>query len=194
LLTLLGGVAGGIVGGFLSKRGEIAAIQSQIGTVLSQNERIVESTERIKRQLTEETWAKQRHWELKRDTAIEIMRLFGSLLEGSRNVFEAAIKKRQADAGGDPDSKAKASKQYEDSYVHFAAAMTMYWQQEEIAKLVFSAPISEKIGVLKRKFQALVAEYYQAGGMSPRSEALYVELQAAKEELAKALRLELQIP
>jgi hypothetical protein len=59
LLNLLGGVAGGIVGGFLSKRGEIAAIQSQIGTVLSQNERIVESTERIKRQLTEETWAKQ---------------------------------------------------------------------------------------------------------------------------------------
>src|SRR5437016_4580976 len=77
--SLIGGLLGGLLGSFFSKRGEISAIQSKISTVVSQNERLVRSSEEIKTELSKKAWSKQRNWDLKRDTALDVMRVFGEL-------------------------------------------------------------------------------------------------------------------
>jgi hypothetical protein len=77
VLSLLGGGLGGVLGGFLSKRGEIAAIQGKLDTVVNQNNRLTLEAEEIKRQVS----GRQRIWELKRETAYEFASLSGTATE-----------------------------------------------------------------------------------------------------------------
>src|ERR1700685_2769679 len=87
-ISAAGGLLGGVLGSFFSKRGEIAAIQSQISTVVSQNDRLVKSTEEIKSDISQRDWSKQRQWEMQRDVAVEVMRLFGTMLRGASQLWE----------------------------------------------------------------------------------------------------------
>lgn len=75
VLSLAGGLLGGIFGSFFAKRGEIAAIHSQLGKVVHQNEQIVNSTEKIK----DEIYGRQRLWELKVAAAHDVMKTIGAI-------------------------------------------------------------------------------------------------------------------
>ena len=76
-ITAVSALGGGLLGSFFSKRGEIAAIQTQLGTVVEQNKRIVEGTEQIKQEFS----GRQRLWELKREAAYDVMKTIGAITE-----------------------------------------------------------------------------------------------------------------
>jgi hypothetical protein len=53
-LTALGGLLGGLVGGYFSKRGEIRAIHRELDKVVEQNKEITKATEQIKADIENE--------------------------------------------------------------------------------------------------------------------------------------------
>jgi hypothetical protein len=99
----------------------------------------------------------------------------------------------RAIAGGDPERKKQWSEKHNVAYRSYSATVTIYWQLQEIARLVLSNDIVTKIRYVKEGFNSLTAEIIAEGGVSPKFNALFDELQNKQEDLAKALRAELGI-
>jgi hypothetical protein len=193
-ITAAGGLAGGVLGSLFSKWGEITAIQSRIDTVVKQNDRIVESTEKIKKEVLEDTWAKQRHWELKRDTAVELMRLFGTLFEKSLDIFKAAGGQRYADESNNSDRKLEARARGTAAFDAFMAEMAKFWQQEQIAKLIFPAEVHQKLENLKGMLSKFAGETSEGAGDAARYKESFERITETQEDLARTLRRDLKIP
>jgi hypothetical protein len=58
LLSLLGGVVGGLLGTYISKRGEIRAVHAELEKVVEQNRAITKATEEIKAQTSKTAWTR----------------------------------------------------------------------------------------------------------------------------------------
>jgi hypothetical protein len=78
-LSLLGGLIGGVLGSFFSKRGEIRAIQRDLHLVLEQNRAMTQVQEEIRARISTDMWARQRKWEVKREVIFEALKELGSL-------------------------------------------------------------------------------------------------------------------
>jgi hypothetical protein len=68
--SLLGGLAGGLFGTYVSKRGEIRAVHKELGKVIKQNEAITEATEKIKVQTATSAWAR----DVRKEAAFEALK------------------------------------------------------------------------------------------------------------------------
>jgi hypothetical protein len=152
----IGGLVGGIVGSFFSKRGEIAAIQSQINTVVSQNERLVKSSEEIKSNISQRDWSKQQRWDMQRDVAVEVMRLYGSMLRSISQLFEITVY-RDAIVDGKIEATKERAKQIEDEYQAARETtlthLTTYWQLEEVCRLVFTDKVQKYMAAIKDEYK-----------------------------------------
>ena len=193
-LAALGGLAGGIFGSFFSKRGEIAAIQSQINTIVSQNERLVKSTEEIKSDISQRDWSKQRHWDMQREVAVEIMRLFGNMLRAASRlseleVYYVAITDRKKDANKEDADKIR--EEYGSAREVTLAHLTTYWQLEEVSRLVFSDNVQSRMAAVKNDYQKLTASIWAHEVDNMKLGDGLKSLLAKQDALSKAIRIEL---
>ncbi len=157
-ITAVGGFSGGIFGSFFSKRGEIAAIQSQISTVVRQNERLVKSSEEIKSDISQRDWSKQQRWDMQRDVGIEIMRLFGTTLRTISSFHDLAIY-HEAIVDKKLNVEKERAKEVSDGFANAQGEMlghvTNYWQLGEVSRLVFSPAVQSRLEEIRSEFQAL---------------------------------------
>jgi regulator of replication initiation timing len=187
----VGSFIGGIAGSFFSKRGEIAAIQSQISTVVEQNERLVRSSESIKTELSDKSFSKQRHWDNKRDAAVDILRMYGKLSEIL--AWLAQIRSESPIAKGQNDQK--WIKEIEVRYnsmqeTRLSPVMTDFWQLAELSRLVFSKDIYDRMVALKNTINDLLTEIATMGKKQDRS---FEQFEIKKTALAEAIRQELEM-
>jgi hypothetical protein len=190
-ITVIGGVAGWLSGSFFSKRGEIAAIQSQIDKVVAQNERLVRSSEAIKAELSDKSFSKQRHWDIKRDAALEIMRMQGTLYETIGHLWQARDIHYRAELQNIKKDEEAALASYNATLKVLNPIMTSFWQLEEVARLVFSASIYEKMETLKDIVNELLTEIAVYG--ERKVDKLFDAVIAQKSILAEAIRAELEM-
>jgi hypothetical protein len=66
-----GAWAGPYLGGYARKKGENLATHEDIGKVTKQVAAVTTTTEQIKTEISDESWGRQRRWELKREVLIE---------------------------------------------------------------------------------------------------------------------------
>lgn len=69
-LSLLGGILGGLFGGYWSKRGEIRAVHAELGKLVEQNKAITVATEEIKASMSTEAWRR----DIKKDACYGLLR------------------------------------------------------------------------------------------------------------------------
>jgi hypothetical protein len=77
LTTFLSALFGSAFGGYFGKKGEIQALHEDLSRVIAQNEAITRANETIKDRLTNQTWDRQRQWEMKRDAVITTVPALG---------------------------------------------------------------------------------------------------------------------
>lgn len=204
-ITGVGGLVGGALGSLFSKWGEITAIQTRIDTVVEQSGRIVESTETIKKELLEETWAKQRRWELKRDTALDLMRVFGEIQqlvntifhdlrpgesqEDIKNIFEAQGQAAAVDA---VQRRVEEQKRLANEYL---LSMRKFWQVKGTIGMVFSKEIPELMNRVQNALAHLISLLGQQNPpFTDAEKTLRINnLAEQKDLLTKAIRDELKI-
>jgi hypothetical protein len=135
---------------------------------------------------------KQRHEDMKRDAALDIMRVYGTLLEASLALFSTAHGRPSALARQtfiEVDEKKEEAK-WDAASAKFQAGMTQFWQQEQIARLIFPESIQKQLEVLKDAFLNLRARTYEDAG---HFHSLHRDLTTEQENLSKMIRAELQI-
>lgn len=71
--TFLSALLGSVFGAYFGKKGEIKALHSDLNKVIEQNEAITKANETIKNRLTNQTWDRQRQWEMKRDAILAVV-------------------------------------------------------------------------------------------------------------------------
>jgi hypothetical protein len=137
-------------------------------------------------------WSRQQHWVLRRDTALDIMRSFGTLLEKTLILFSIALEKKHAAL--DEDKRKIVDEKYEANYINYSSAMTTHWQLQEISKLVFSMEVFERMEAVKNSFRALLAEGIEReGNVSHKFNDNFKLLKANQEDLSRRIKAELKI-
>jgi hypothetical protein len=186
---------GGVLGSFFSKRGEIAAIQSQISTVVSQNDRLVKSAEEIKSDISQRDWSKQRRWEMQREVAVEIMRLFGTMLRGASQLWEMTVYYHEVIDGKQDTNKGPAKNFMEEWAAAREATLThetTYWQLEEVCRLVFSEKVRSCVAAVRDEYKQLTRSILgnEVESMAKLGKGLDALL-ATQDALSNAIRSEL---
>ena len=191
-LAVAGSIVGGLLGSFFSKRGEIAAIQSQIERVVDQNKRLVESSEAIKNDLADKSFSKQRHWDIKRDTALEIMRMQGKLSELAGRMAEEMDNLSKAESNKDSELMKISLTNFKLWQEMAKPVLTDLWQLEELARLAFSQNIYKQIAALRHSLDELMAAILMRveGG---QRDALFHEFKTKKSDIAKTIWHELEM-
>jgi hypothetical protein len=69
------------------KEAEIAAIHADIATVVADARATRDATARIEATVSHEMWGQQRAWDLKRDIALDAMRVFGEIQQLVYSIF-----------------------------------------------------------------------------------------------------------
>jgi hypothetical protein len=77
ITTFLGALLGSAFGGYFGKKGEIQALHEDMSRVIEQNEAITKANETIKDELTNQTWDRQRQWEMRRDAVLAVVQALG---------------------------------------------------------------------------------------------------------------------
>ncbi|HEY7402806.1 MAG TPA: hypothetical protein VIB39_04755 [Candidatus Angelobacter sp.] len=148
-------------GSFFSKRGEIAAIQSKINMVVNQNDLLVKSAEEIKSDISQRDWSKQRQREMQREVAVEVMRLFGTMLRGASQLWEmttyydAVVAEKRG--GATKEQAQKFEEEWQAAREETLTHVTTYWQLEEVCRLVFSEAFRSCMAAVKDEYSQLTA-------------------------------------
>jgi hypothetical protein len=182
----------GLVGKYGEKSGELLAIERNLDLVLNEQQKTTEITEQIKTDLADKSVAKQKHDEMKRATALDIMRVYGNLLEASAALFgaEGDLKRLGFQLDVKPEVREKRSLAYDEANKKFRSSMTVFWQLEEITRLIFSNTVVEKMKTVKDAFNEMAVEVIQD---NRKLDSLFDALRVKQDDLAKTLRVELEI-
>jgi hypothetical protein len=160
LLSLLGGLAGGILGGFFAKRGEILAIQGKLDTVVKQNNRLTLEAEEIKRQVS----SRQRIWELKRETAYDVMKLCATLNMIFVNVQAGSM--HLSDPQIDGGTRLNIRQQLRSIHERFVSKTEELWQLQGLTRLLFDEVIIDGLLQVSRSSTDFM-NASQAEGITP---------------------------
>jgi hypothetical protein len=135
---------------------------------------------------------KQKHEDMKREQALDIMRAYGTLLEACADLFRTGYRRPKnlvSDNIIDVDADQRKAA-WDTASDKFQAGLTTFWQLEQIARLIFPEAIWKQMDVLKKAFIA-----FRSGMYDDVSEFgnLYSDLENKQEVLSKRLKDELQI-
>lgn len=203
LLSILGALfIGGYLKSYFSKKGENLATKEDI-------EKLTRVQEEIKAELSERTWSKQRHWDLKRDTALEVMRVFGELQQLLNSLFHelkpgddpmstTASITNIAVAQGIAAATSAANKQIEERKIllnEYLLTMRKFWQAQGIVGMVFSGDISKLMNDVQNALAHLVSLLSQRDPPFTEAEktSRMTNLSLKETLLTEAIRKELQI-
>lgn len=75
--TSLAALIGAAFGSYFGKKGEIQAVQEDLHKVVAQTAAITKAQETIRGQLSNQTWDRQRQWEMKRDAVLALVLSLG---------------------------------------------------------------------------------------------------------------------
>jgi hypothetical protein len=78
-LSLVGGWAGAYFGGYLKKKGENLATHEDINKLVDQVRAVTQTTKEIEAKISDEVWAGQKRWELKREVLFEATRALAGI-------------------------------------------------------------------------------------------------------------------
>lgn len=198
LLSILGALfIGGYLKSYFSKKGENLATKEDI-------EKLTRVQEEIKTELSERTWSKQRHWDLKRDTALEVMRVFGELQQLLNTLFQ------ELKPGDDPEITAigvaqgvaaamsaaeKLVEERKKLLREYLLTMRKFWQAQGTVGMVFSADISKLMTDIQDALAHLISLLGQRDPPFTEAEktSRMTNLGLKKTLLTEAIRKELQI-
>ena len=143
-----------------SKEGEITAIENKLDTVVGQNNRLVKSSEEIKSKIL----GRQRLWELKRETALDIMRAGGKLREellklwiisGHATRHEKVVGFTTIKIMDDKDAAAWTA-----IVEQYRGEVTVVWQLQQIAALAFPIGVCEQLERVRDTYSKIRMEIF----------------------------------
>jgi hypothetical protein len=161
-LSIIAALFIGAAKSYMGEKGKNLATKEDLQDVVDQVKVVTRTTEQIRTELSEATWSKQRHWDLKRDTALEIMRAYGTLLEISYDLFTSTIGRPKAIVGEaylPVDPKHQAA--WDAASARFQKQLTHLWELEQITSLIFPENISKQFATLKGTFLELRSGTYE---------------------------------
>jgi hypothetical protein len=79
VLPVIGAAAGAYFGAYWKKKGENAATHEDIDKLVDQVAAVTEATKEIEARISKDLWELQKHWEMKRDVVLEVMKLLADL-------------------------------------------------------------------------------------------------------------------
>src|ERR1700722_320823 len=138
-----------------TKKGENLATKEDLQNVLEQVKAVTRTTEEIKTDLSEKAWSKQRHWDMKRDAALDVVKIFGEMEQILNNVFhirnpETITRSKQTvELAND---HIQDNKNALDQYL---AAIRKFWQAKETVALVFSIEVSKHMNAVQNALAQL---------------------------------------
>jgi hypothetical protein len=135
---------------------------------------------------------RQKFWELKRDTAVEIMRLFGSQREAAIGMYDALkiVNRLQGEAAPSPEQKQKAQAKHDSAQKQFQAGITQLWQLQNIARLVFPIGVYQKMEAVQSAMSELIGDVY---GNNQNFISLMNQIVEKQENASIAIRQELKV-
>jgi hypothetical protein len=172
LLSFVGGLAGGIFGGYISKRGEIRAVHAELTKVIEQNKAITTVTEQIKAGISTAAWTRQ----LRKEACYEMLKQIPTMSEALALLVARCI--------GGPSQDTNAE-------VNFALSYKKYLESEIIVSTVCGKN-------LQPARQALTAAIMNVNRAVGRNDAVGAQKQFAHvanscEEFSRACREELRV-
>jgi hypothetical protein len=177
-----------------TKKGENLATKEDLQDVLDQVKAVTRTTEEIKTELSEKTWSKQRHWDMKRDAALDVMKIFGEMEQILNNVFHI----------GNPETIARSKQSvvlandhiqdYRNALDQYLAAIRKFWQASDTIALVFSTEVSKHMDAVQNALARLAALLGDDSPSGPAAKAAQRDALRREEKLVtEALRKELGI-
>ena len=177
-----------------TKKGENLATKEDLQNVLEQVKAVTRTTEEIKTDLSEKAWSKQRHWDMKRDAALDVVKIFGEMEQILNNVFhirnpETITRSKQTvELAND---HIQDNKNALDQYL---AAIRKFWQAKETVALVFSIEVSKHMNAVQNALAQLAALLGDDSPSGPAAKAARRDALHREEKLVtEALRKELGI-
>jgi hypothetical protein len=169
-----------------TKEGEIVAIENKLETVVKQNNILVKSSEEIRSKIA----GRQRFWELKRETALDIMRAEGKLREELLKLFIISDHAAREDKVVGYEtiklwSDAKDKDEWNNIVEQYRNDDTVFWQLQHIAALAFPSAICEQLERIRDTYSNIRVEIYS----SPKSYFKRIEdLKVEQDKLAQMIR------
>jgi hypothetical protein len=194
-LTLVIGVLIGYLKSYTSayaaKKGETTAIQEKLKTLVEQGRTLTQATKEIEAKISDDVWARQRRWELKKEIALEVLRVFGDL-QFSLRTFGVA---NASDSG--PFQNEDQKKDYErrsgDISQTVDIGVRTIGQLSTISQLVFGEDVRNAILKAHAALVNLAADAVQA---IYSSEGFIFEARKSSDAIqvaVEAIRTELQL-
>ena len=181
------------VGKYGEKGGELLAMKHNIELILDQQKKTTELTETIKTEISDKSLARQRHEEMKRDTALEIMQLFGTLQEAALDMHNAiySLNRIQFDLNASEERKKKTHDDYE------CARKQLAGRNDKALAVAADSKIGISNYYLRRRIEALKLAVHAFWGGIYGDDSKFVPLMEAvnarEEELLNSIKTELQI-
>ena len=95
-MSLLGGWIGSFLGAYLKKKAENLATHEDVDKLVQQMKAITQATKTIESSISDKSWDRQRHWELKRDAVFAVMQALGKADETLHSVSVVIVEERRA--------------------------------------------------------------------------------------------------
>jgi hypothetical protein len=139
---------------------------------------------------------KQRYWDLKRDTALDVMRVFGELQQILNRLFQLLQAPKLAKEEKNIKLMTDAMEDQDRALEQYLATIGKFWQAQATVVLVFPESIARQMGMvqialshlvelLKEKQEDAAAESEQ----KIRMDRFYAEKKVLTEAIKKELRL-----
>jgi hypothetical protein len=149
VMSLLGGWIGSFLGAYLKKKGENLATHEDVNKLVEQMKAITQATKTIESNISDKSWDRQRHWELKRDAVFAVMQALGKADEALHSLSVVIVEERKAQ---DPNKFREAKLEvWEKVYVAFED----FDQKRSLALIVCGKQLNDTLMSLKQDLRNL---------------------------------------
>jgi hypothetical protein len=136
----------GFFSAYGQKRGETLATKHDIDLVLEQLEKATKLTENIRSEISDKSIAKQRHKDIQRDAALDVMRIEGEFEQVLNSLFFLEQGMETAREKNNLTLLRTYNADFQKEYDSYVRTITKFWQARAMLGLVFSDAVVKKMG------------------------------------------------